>query len=132
MDAVEQLGSERPISLPFLCDGNLEIRDPYGTLVLDPWEDQYISAATYPDMPSYPTGQANWQQTVFQTMEPEFAWTDQNFQRPPSDRLIIYETLVRDFDETQTFQDVIDRLDYIQYMGFNAIELMPVSSLKAT
>ena len=114
----------------FLCDGNLEIGDPYGTLVLDPWEDQYISAATYPDMPSYPTGQANWQQTVFQTMEPEFAWTDQNFQRPPSDRLIIYETLVRDFDETQTFQDVIDRLDYIQYMGFNAIELMPVSEFE--
>ena len=49
----------------FLCDGNLEIGDPYGTLVLDPWEDQYISASTYPDMPSYPTGQAYWQQTVF-------------------------------------------------------------------
>ena len=114
----------------FLCDGNLEIGDPYGTLVLDPWEDQYISAATYPDMPSYPTGQAYWHQTVFQTVEPEFAWTDQNFQRPPSDRLIIYETLVRDFDETQTFQDVIDRLDYIQYMGFNAIELMPVSEFE--
>ena len=75
-------------------------------------------------------GLANWQGTVFRITEPAFNWTDDNFQRPSSDRLVIYEALVRDFDEGQVFQDLMDRLDYLEYMGFNAIELMPVSEFE--
>ena len=114
----------------FLIEGNLEIGDPYGELVLDPWNDQYISSSQFPNLPSYPNGLANWQNTVFRITEPEFNWTDDNFQRPSSDRLVIYEALVRDFDEGQVFQDLFDRLDYLEYMGFNAIELMPVSEFE--
>ena len=114
----------------FLADGNLEVGDPYGELVLDPWNDQYSSSSQFPNLPAYPTGQANWHNTVFRIDEPEFPWTDGGFQRPPSDRLVIYESLVRDFDEAQTFQDLLDRLDFIEYMGFNAIELMPVSEFE--
>ena len=57
-------------------------------------------------------------------------WTDASFPKPASDRLVIYETLVRDFDEAQTFQDLINQLDYLEYMGYNAIELMPVSEFE--
>ena len=79
---------------------------------------------------SFPTGQANWHTTAFRTDNPYFLWTDNDFQRPPSDRLVIYETLVRDFDEAQTFQDLINQLDYLEFMGYNAIELMPVSEFE--
>ena len=118
------------VPLPLLIEGNLEIGDPYGELVLDPWNDQYISSSQYPNLPAYPNGLANWQNTVFRITEPAFNWTDDNFQRPSSDRLVIYEALVRDFDEGQVFQDLMDRLDYLEYMGFNAIELMPVSEFE--
>ena len=84
-----------------------------------------------PNLPAYPNGLANWQNTVFPSLSP-FNWTDDNFQRPSSDRLVIYEALVRDFDEGQVFQDLMDRLDYLEYMGFNAIELMPVSEFEGT
>jgi 1,4-alpha-glucan branching enzyme len=114
----------------FLVEGNLEIGDPYAQLVLDPWNDQYIPQSHYPGMPSFPTGQASWHTTAFRTDNPYFLWTDNDFQRPPSDRLVIYETLVRDFDEAQTFQDLINQLDYLEFMGYNAIELMPVSEFE--
>jgi len=35
--------------------------------------------------------------------------------------------LIRDFDEDHTFQSVINRLDYLEDLGINAIELMPVN-----
>ena len=44
---------------------------------------------------------------------------------------MIYETLVRDFDEAQTFQDlIINQLDYLEFMGYNAIELVPVNEFE--
>ena len=114
----------------FLVEGILEIGDPYAELVLDPWDDQYIPQSHFPGMPAFPSGQASWHTTAFRTDNPYFLWTDSNFERPSSDRLVIYETLVRDFDEAQTFQDLINRLDYIEFMGYNAIELMPVNEFE--
>jgi len=114
----------------FLVEGTLEVGDPYAELVLDPWDDQYIPQSHFPGMPSFPTGQASWHNTAFRTDNPYFLWTDGSFQKPPTDRLVIYETLVRDFDEAQTFQDLINQLDYLEYMGYNAIELMPVSEFE--
>lgn len=111
----------------FLIEGSLEVGDPYAELVLDPWNDGYIPEDHFPNMPSFPFGQANWQNGVFRTAPPVFAWTDEDFVRPPQDKLIIYELLIRDFDESQTYQDVLDKLDYLEWLGINAIELMPVS-----
>jgi len=111
----------------FLIEGSLEVGDPYTTLVIDPWNDQYIPDDHYPNMPNFPFGQANWPNGVFRTVPTEFTWTDEGFVRPEQDQLVIYELLIRDFDEGQTYQDVIDRLDYLEWLGVNAIELMPVS-----
>ena len=111
----------------FLIEGSLEVGDPYAELILDPWNDGYIPQDHFPDMPSFPFGQANWPNGVFRTVPIEFEWTDQDFVRPSQDKLVIYELLIRDFDEGQTYQDVIDRLDYLEWLGINAIELMPVS-----
>ena len=114
----------------FLVEGTLEIGDPYAELVLDPWDDVYIPQSHFPGMPTFPSGQASWHNTAFRTDTPYFLWTDGGFQKPASDRLVIYETLVRDFDEAQTFQDLINQLDFIEFMGYNAIELMPVSEFE--
>jgi hypothetical protein len=114
----------------FLVEGVLEIGDPYSELILDPWNDGYIPQVNFPGMPQYPTGVASVPISTFRTDNPYFLWTDYNFQKPSQDELVIYECLVRDFDSGSVYQDLINRLDYLEYMGFNAIELMPVSEFE--
>ena len=114
----------------FLVEGVLEIGDPYSELILDPWNDGYIPQVNFPGMPQYPTGVVSVPISTFRTDNPYFLWTDYNFQKPSQDELVIYECLVRDFDSGSVYQDLIDRLDYFEYMGFNAIELMPVSEFE--
>ena len=114
----------------YRVDGTLDIADPYSELILDPWEDNSIPQNHFPGMPTYPSGQASSHVSTFRTDSPYFLWTDYTFQSPPQDQLVIYECLVRDFDSGSVYQDVIDRLDYLEYMGFNALELMPVSEFE--
>ena len=101
--------------------------DPYSTLVLSPYDDQYIPASTYPNMPVYPTGQDR-EVTVLQTGQTPYAWSTAttNFVKPEKDKLVVYEVLVRDFDANRNYQDLINRIDYFKNLKINAIELMPV------
>ncbi|WP_306640099.1 alpha-amylase family glycosyl hydrolase [Sanyastnella coralliicola] len=110
----------------YLIDDVLAVSDPYATLILDPWNDGFIPDATYPDMIEYPWGQTDWPVSVFETSPEEYVWNDQGYQRPPQDRLVIYELLIRDWDDGQNYQDVLDRLDYLENLGITAVELMPV------
>lgn len=60
-----------------------------------------------------------------------FIWQPTNFQRPELNELVIYELHVGTFDESAekppgTFQGVIDKLPYLQQLGINAIELLPI------
>ena len=57
-----------------------------------------------------------------------FAWTDASFERPDQENLLIYELLVRDFTEDRTLKAIEDTLDYLENLGVQAIELMPVSN----
>jgi 1,4-alpha-glucan branching enzyme len=111
----------------FLVDDSLEVADPYSELLLDPWNDGYIPPERFAQMPAFPHEHAFWPVSAFRTIAPEFPWTDATFQKPAQDRLVIYELLVRDFDEGSSFREVIKRLDYLQWLGITAIELMPVS-----
>ena len=99
--------------------------DPYSTLVLSPFDDAGIPAATYPNLPQYPSGQER-EVTVLKTGEAPYQWQVTNFEKPKKEDLVIYELLVRDFDADRNYQDVIDRIDYFKNLGINAIELMPV------
>ena len=99
--------------------------DPYSTLVLSPYDDPYISNNTYPNLPSYPTGQER-EVTVLQTGQTPYAWQVTDFQKPKKEDLIIYEVLIRDFDADRNFQDLIDKIDYFKNLNINAIQLMPV------
>jgi 1,4-alpha-glucan branching enzyme len=99
--------------------------DPFSTLVLSPFDDPYIPAASYPDLPAYPEGQER-EVTVLQTGQVPYDWQVTDFEKPKKEDLVVYEALVRDFDSGRTYQDLIDKIDYFTTLGINALELMPV------
>ncbi|MEK9530084.1 MAG: alpha-amylase family glycosyl hydrolase [Flavobacteriaceae bacterium] len=99
--------------------------DPYSTLVLSPFDDEYIPATSYPNLPAYPTGQER-EVTVLQTAQTAYNWQVPNFQKPTKEDLVIYEVLIRDFDANRSFQDLIDRVSYFKNLNINAIQLMPI------
>ncbi|MEC4049168.1 alpha-amylase family glycosyl hydrolase [Flavobacterium sp. SUN046] len=105
----------------------VKVADPYSTLVLSPYDDPYIPAASYPNMPTYPAGQ-QFEVTVLQTGQTPYNWSSATtgFVKPSKDNLVVYEVLIRDFDANRTFQDLINRIDYFKNLKINAIELMPV------
>lgn len=57
-----------------------------------------------------------------------FAWSDAGFRVPEIHDCIVYELQVEEFNGT--FDGVIERLDYLEGLGVNVLELMPVTSLK--
>ena len=111
----------------YLIDGVLSIADPYSTTILDEYNDGFISNTTYPNLPAYPTGKTNHMVTLLRTGDVPYNWQTTNFQGPAKTDLVIYELLIRDFDELHSFDAVKARLDYLQDLGVNAIEFMPVN-----
>ena len=111
----------------YLVDDTVEVADPYAPLILDPWNDGYVPAETFPNRPPFPSSHAFWPVGAFRTLAPGFEWTDVDFVKPAQDRLVIYELLVRDWDAAKDFDAVLDRLDHLEWLGITAIELMPVS-----
>jgi 1,4-alpha-glucan branching enzyme len=110
----------------FIGDDGMLITDPYAEKILDPWNDGYIPNATYPNLKDYPVGKTAEIVGVFQIEEPAYTWSGTNYQRPAKEELVIYELLVRDFASAHNYNAVIEKLDYLQWLGINAIELMPV------
>ncbi len=105
--------------------GLVKTADPYSTLVLSPYDDPYIPASSYPNMPAYPAGQER-EVSVLQTGQTPYNWQVTNFTKPKKEDLIVYKVLIRDFDADRNYQDLIDRIDYFKNLNINAIELMPV------
>ena len=113
--------------LQYLVDGELRISDPYSALVLDPFNDQYIPESTFPGLLPYPSDKTQGWVTVLQPGKDEYQWQATDYERPEKTELVIYELLIRDFLNTKNFQTLTDTLDYLENLGVNAIELMPVS-----
>ncbi|MDP3462383.1 MAG: alpha-amylase family glycosyl hydrolase [Bacteroidales bacterium] len=111
----------------YLIDGSLIVADPYANKILDPWNDGYISNSTYPDLIPYPTGKTSGIASVFQTAQQAYDWEVTDFTPPAATDLIIYELHIRDFVATRDIKTVIDTLDYLEKLGVNAIELMPIN-----
>ena len=57
-----------------------------------------------------------------------FTWTDDGFRVPELDDLILYELQIQEF--RSTFDGAIEALDYLQGLGVNCLELMPVTPVK--
>lgn len=109
-----------------------QICDIYSEKVLHP-DDQYEPKKVDPTLISYPTkGADGGYVTVIRPGKTEYAWSDAtlNFKRPNKENLIIYEAWVYDYTAARTFKGLMNRLDYIQNLGVNAIELMPVSEFE--
>ena len=114
----------------YLVDGSLHIADPYTEKVLDPENDEYISSDTYPDLQEYPYGKTTGIVSTFQINKPEYEFTIPDFAPPHPEQLVIYELLVRDFVEEHNYPTLVDSLDYLQRLGVNAIELMPINEFE--
>ena len=106
------------------ADGKVvRISDLYSEKVLhgdDKWISGYKS--------NYPA-QADGYVTVIHPGKPEFKWSDAtlNFKRPNKNNLVIYELWVYDHTPTRNIAGLMERLDYFEDLGVNAIELMPVT-----
>ncbi len=114
----------------YIVDNSLVIADPYSTLILDPGADQFIKPGNFPNLPDYPEGKTTGDITLYTYQETPYNWTTNNFQRPDADNLVIYELLVRDFSEDDSFQAVIDKIDYLDDLGINAVQFMPVNEFE--
>lgn len=94
-------------------DDWVEMIDPYATQI-----DQYAQNAI--------ALVKNGQRVI-----DSYSWQHDQVELPDRRTLIIYETLVQDFAKGEgcgTFDSVIDQLDYLQSLGVNALELMPVQA----
>lgn len=114
----------------YISSDNMRIADPYSEKILDPWNDQWISDDTYPNLIEYPSGSTTMPVTVLETGQTEFNWTDENYVRPEEEKLVIYETLLRDFIAAHNYATLTDSLDYLDNLGVNAIQLMPVNEFE--
>ena len=124
---VEGLTPGKEYTFQYFIDDEIRIADPYADKILDPWNDQYINTATYPGLISYPSDKTTEIVSVFQTAQVPYEWQVADYIKPKRDKLVIYELLLRDFLEAHNYATLTDTLDYLQNLGINAIELMPVN-----
>lgn len=106
----------------------VQISDLFSEKLIHP-NDAYEPRTLDPSLISYPIfGTDGGYVTVIQTDKPQYKWSDAtlNFRRPNKNNLVIYELWVYDYTPNRSFRGVLERLDYIQSLGVNAIELMPV------
>ena len=109
----------------YLVDGEIRMSDPFSAKVLSP-DDRFIDNTTYPGLIAYPDEETTGMVSVLQTDQPTFDFSE--FERPDPDELVVYELLLRDFVEESTYSTLTDTLDYLDNLGVNAVELMPVAN----
>jgi len=118
------------VRFQYLVDGEILIADPYSRVILDPVHDGFIPQVTYPDLPPYPEGLTTGIVTLVQPGAPVYEWATDDFQAPPKEELVVYELLIRDFIDRHDYATLIDTLSYLDELGVNAIELMPVNEFE--
>ena len=127
---LDNLNPGEEYAYQYFVDGTAFIGDPYCEKVLDPWNDQYISNTTYPNLKPYPNGLADGIVSVLQTEQQPYIWVTNTFEPPAKTDLIVYELLIRDFIGAHSFAVLKDTLSYLKTLGINAIELMPINEFE--
>ncbi len=127
---INGLTKEQPSVFQYYIDGKIKVADPYCEQISDPWNDKNISAVTYPGLVAYPQGKTEGIASVFQTGQTKYSWQTTNFQVPDKKKLVIYELLVRDFTTEHSFKAVREKLDYLEDLNINVLELMPVNEFE--
>lgn len=114
----------------YVIDGEIIIADPYTEKILDPWNDDEITPEIYPGLKAYPDGKTEGIVSVLQPGQNSYLWEIENFQIPEKEKLIIYELLIRDFTSEKTYESVREKLDYLEDLNINVLELMPVNEFE--
>ncbi|WP_425392116.1 alpha-amylase family glycosyl hydrolase [Ekhidna sp.] len=113
----------------YLVDGAIRIADPYAEKISSQFDDgEIIEENRYPGLLPYPSDETSEAASYLQTDASDFSWSP--FTRPAKEDLVIYELLIRDFTEERTYEAVTQRLDYLEDLGINAIELMPIQEFE--
>lgn len=111
------------------ADGkHVQISDLFSEKVIHP-DDKYEPRTVDPSLIDYPRcGADGGYVTVIQTGKTPYPWSDAtlNFKRPNKNNLVIYELWIYDYTTKKSLPGLIKRLDYLQGLGVNAIELMPI------
>jgi len=127
---LNNLEKGKEYAFQYLVNGTLRIADPYTDKILDPWNDSYIPDSIYANLKAYPTDKTSGVVSIVQTGQTAYDWQVKNFSSPAKEKLVIYEMLLRDFTAGHSFKAAYQKLDYLQTLGVNAIELMPVSEFE--
>jgi len=127
---IDNLESYKEYGFQYVIDGLVQVADPYSAKILDPWNDKDIKTETYPGLLAYPTGKTTGIASVLQTGKAKFNWEAKNFVMPSTEKLVIYEMLIRDFTNEHTYESVIGKLDYLKDLRVNVLELMPVNEFE--
>ncbi len=114
----------------YLVDGSIKIADPFAEVVLDPWNDGGVPLDVMEELPAYPENQTTGIVTAFDPSGEEYNWQANDYELPQKADLIIYEILMRDFLSDKNYKSLLDTLDYLEHLGINAIELMPIQEFE--
>ena len=105
----------------------VRLSDPY-TEITYSGDDQWVASSTYPGLRTYPSQTSGYVSAFEIGRDTSFSWVD--FEVEDENDLIIYELLLRDFTVNGSKEGnlalAMEKLDYLETLGVNAIELMPI------
>lgn len=92
---------------------------PGGSQVVTQWfTDPFARATDIGELSAFATP-GTW---------PAFNWEDAAYKTPELDDLVVYELQVEEFNDT--FAGVVTQIPYLQSLGVNVLELMPVTTVQ--
>ncbi len=124
---LEGLDADTEYGFQYFVDGELRLADAYTHKVLDPNHDHWIDDFNYPDLMPYPHDKTSGLVSILHPGRPAYEWQTNDFTPPAPEDMVIYELLIRDFVDTRAIKTLMDSLDYLQTLGVNVIELMPIN-----
>lgn len=108
------------------ADGTgFRLHDPYTEIVYDGSNDKYITSTTYPGLREYPAGTSGLV-SAFKVNRDKYVWKINDYKVEDIDDLVIYEMHFRDFTQTGDIAGALEKMDYLDALGVNAVEVMPV------
>jgi len=123
---LDNLNEGEQYDFQYFVDGEIRTSDPFAHKVRTP-ADAGISEQIYPGLEPYPGDKTEGFVSVIESRTgSDFQFSE--FQPPKREDLVVYELLLRDFVQENSFSVLTDTLDYLDSLGVNAVELMPVAN----
>ncbi len=116
----------------YIVDDTYKVADPYAHLVLDCYNDRFISNIAWKDRPKYPYDiLSDVMLAVYRGDIDDYEFSD--FTIPSHDNLVVYELLLRDFTGINgmaagsgTAKRAMAKIPYLKELGVNVVELLPI------